>query len=351
MAIAKILHLSDFHFVADLTTSGRARRLNPLSFLQAKPHSYAKAVALAQALDRIQLNRGKFDIVLATGDLTTDGSEASFDTMLNFVQNDWFVDEDGRRSATRGLGATEQRRILLPGNHDRFTRSWAGIQTLSKAFENQLGTPTGYPYVVGYRRPELPNSPREPAILFFVFDSTPSAFAKLWVWQKTACGRLEAGDCDKMFHLALDAASKGKVESLNGDLIDINYQDCVRIAVLHHHPFDSNHTTLMENSDIFQENCVRSGINIVLFGHDHHAFVGTKFGYSQITNDNNHKVTFLCAPSATEYSSKNGFYTLEFGKNDVKCNMYQWDGIKRFVRGALYKDNWVPEISVRYPYH
>jgi 3',5'-cyclic AMP phosphodiesterase CpdA len=70
---------------------------------------------------------GEFDLMLATGDLSTDGSHKSIMNALDFMREGELRD-GGSRAVTRGLNAGKTRRILLPGNHDRFTRAWVGFQ-------------------------------------------------------------------------------------------------------------------------------------------------------------------------------------------------------------------------------
>jgi 3',5'-cyclic AMP phosphodiesterase CpdA len=77
-------------------------------------------VSLARKIREIERHQGKFDLLLATGDLVTDGSSEAFGWCLDYLQNDEVRGGDASRAATRGLGFDPDRRILLPGNHDRF---------------------------------------------------------------------------------------------------------------------------------------------------------------------------------------------------------------------------------------
>jgi 3',5'-cyclic AMP phosphodiesterase CpdA len=116
-------------------------------------------VSLARKIREIERHQGKFDLLLATGDLVTDGSSEAFGWCLDYLQNDEVRGGDASRAATRGLGFDPDRRILLPGNHDRFNRAWLGFQQVNTAFERAMQTPTAYPYVVGYRRRQTPKCP------------------------------------------------------------------------------------------------------------------------------------------------------------------------------------------------
>jgi 3',5'-cyclic AMP phosphodiesterase CpdA len=72
--IAKIAQLSDFHFTANLANKGRAYYKRPFLFLKAKGHDISKVVRLYQKMEKLERAEGKFDLMLATGDLSTDGS-------------------------------------------------------------------------------------------------------------------------------------------------------------------------------------------------------------------------------------------------------------------------------------
>jgi Calcineurin-like phosphoesterase len=169
--IAKIAQLSDFHFTANLGNQGRAYYKRPFLFAKAKGHDISKVARLYQKIEKLERASGKFDLMLATGDLSTDGSRKAIMNALDFLRQSELRDGSSR-VATRGLNAGATRRILLPGNHDRFTRAWVGFQKPGTFFERTLGIPTEYPHAVGYRRQGVPNVPDEPAVLFFVFDST-----------------------------------------------------------------------------------------------------------------------------------------------------------------------------------
>lgn len=347
---ARVIHLSDFHFGRKLNQNGRAFHQEVFLFAKAKPHAYDKLTSLGRKVHEIQLQQGEFDVLLGTGDLSTDGSETALKLCLSFIQDRLVGDE--MRSELRGLGVNAERRILVPGNHDRFDRAWIGFQKPGKAFETLLETRTPYPYVVGCRRSGTPNVPENPAVLFFVFDSTPSRHANLSPWNRIARGRLSDGDCESFVEKVQELTPSGIVAALDGSELNVNYANCVRIAVLHHHPLDDNSTTLMENSELFMKNCVKLGMHLVLFGHDHREFWHLREGFAQPTNDLGHHTLFFCCPSASEYSSKNGFYTFDLDTTGFLFDFYKWDErAKAFVVGGLNEENrFVRDELYRFPF-
>jgi len=45
---------------------------------------------------------------------------------------------------------------------------------------------------------------------------------------------------------------------------------------------------------------------------------------------------FFCCPSASEYSSENGFYTFEFDESSIQFCFYKWnDELRDFASGGL----------------
>ena len=96
----------------------------------------------------------------------------------------------------------------------------------------------------------------------------------------------------------------------------------------------------MENSSEFISYCLRAGIHLVLFGHDHHEFSHTCSVSAELTNGSNHKMTFFCCPSASEYASQYGFCTFKFDTHGYDFSFYKWnDRIKEFEAGGLDQDN------------
>jgi 3',5'-cyclic AMP phosphodiesterase CpdA len=338
--IASLLQISDLHFVEDITAEGRAWYARLRDAVKAKPHSFSTVESFAVKVKLLEEARGAFDVILASGDLTTDGSEGACSTVIKFVEQKEYRKGNPTRPIVEGLGADKGRRILLPGNHDRYTRSLVPTQEHSNIYENVLGTPNDYPYVVGYRRPGAPQTSAEPALLFFAFDSTPSeAVSYKWIGgygtskfslkKRFACGRLENRECRWLEDTVKDLIGSNQVKDLNGQTIPIDFNKCVRIAVLHHHPLDKSSTTLMENSSLFIRYCFKAGIDLVLFGHDHKEFYWPEYTTqpsSLPSVSSSQWLQFFCCPSTTEYSAKNGFYVFDFYTSHFTCELYEQKG-------------------------
>jgi hypothetical protein len=354
--IARMLQLSDFHFCSKLTQEGRAFYKRPFLFAKAKRHSYVKLVALSREIERIKLEGRRIDVLLATGDLSTDGAPLSQSLCLEFIESDAIRRGPLNRPIVQGLGFDAKHRILLPGNHDRFNRSWVGFQMPGAAFEQRLKTPTTYPYAIGYRQPGALNHADQPALIVFVFDSTPGGFFRFtWPWHNIARGRVEHGEIDFLWRKSKDINDNGTVPAMDGTVLNVRYSNCVRVAVLHHHPKDDNPNTLMENSDDFIEYCFQAGIHLVLFGHGHREFCHTLYGNSRLTKTSPHKMTLFCCPSATEYSSVNGFFIFDFDITRIRYLLYKWSEIaKAFCFGRLdgrdrFKPGFMGEIQFGEP--
>src|SRR3954447_6813161 len=189
--IARILHISDLHFVEELTAEGSTViksiiKRKARTILQ-KSHSYYRLVQLSDGLRQQQR-----DIVLCTGDLTTDGSPQAFNTALKFLTEKEIRHD--HRVVAYGLEATPERRVLIPGNHDRFGGKLLPLQRRNSYFEEAVFKGAReYPYSIGYQDPSAGDDPW--TILFFVFDSTPSPIVKFWAGARIARGHIRTPEC------------------------------------------------------------------------------------------------------------------------------------------------------------
>src|SRR5262249_37627171 len=125
---ATILQLSDFHFGRQLTHERRDLYKTPFLFAKAKSHNWTRLASLSREIEKIERKGSRIDVLLVTGDLATDGSPLSHELCLRYINNDWIEGGPASRAAWRALRVDAKRRILLPGNHDRFNRSWVGFQ-------------------------------------------------------------------------------------------------------------------------------------------------------------------------------------------------------------------------------
>jgi len=329
--IATLLHISDLHFTQNLTEKGRQHWVKMCGV---KSHAFGKIDALSKKVDELRsIGKGP-DIILATGDISTDGSEEALSTALEFIESDAVYRSTPKRLATKGLGASKTQRIVIPGNHDRYAGSWLPLQKPSALLEKVFGTPDKYPYAVGYRRAEAMSDPQEPAIIFFVFDSTASelaSFTKSYTpWYRIARGRVEDAECGWLIEKSNEIAQKGQVQGLDGNLIPVNYGNTIRIAVLHHHPVDvpgkkpNDVLTLMENNKSFVNACYEAGVDLILFGHQHVAYRNLVHSahHSQA-----HPIFFFCCPSTSEFSERDsGFYLIHFDTEGFNLSPYIWTG-------------------------
>jgi DNA repair exonuclease SbcCD nuclease subunit len=332
-AIATMLHISDLHFVKQLDEPGRRGKHT----LLAKSHSYDKLIAFNETLQEIQNRAGKYDIVLATGDLTTDGSKEAFNTALEFFESDEIRRSNPSRLIAYGLNAGSNRRLLLPGNHDRYGGRRFPLQRSSNSFETIFQSAASYPYSVGYRRSAAVSDPSQPTLIFFVFDSTPPPTAKFWAWDRIARGQVTKSECQWLDREASRLVQEKKVKGLDGEWIDFDPDNCIRLAVLHHHPVvdaDKAQTfryklTYMENYEVFVDHCLRAGMNLVLFGHQHLQYNLKHSPSDSITKTpfgRPNEVYFLCCPSTLEYSEKrNGFYVMNFDSKRIDVELYEWN--------------------------
>jgi predicted phosphodiesterase len=323
--IARALHLSDLHLVEDITERGK--RLFRKQFLT-KTHAFEKIVGLHSKLRKLE----KYDLVIITGDITTDGAYTSLQTARKFIEENEIRDSINR-IITRGLGAAADKRLILPGNHDRFRGKWIQKQRPNRQLEEIFDISQTYPYVVGYRcGPGC-------ALIFFVFDSTPPAFIKGWSWsRRIARGHLSFAECDRILDGAKNICSLKRVRDLSGEEIEIDPVNTIRIVLLHHHPMVDDETypnklTLMENSGYFVDCCRRAGINLVLFGHEHKKYnlkIEPATGYLTPFGPPN-DLNLLCCPSTLGFDeAEAGFYWIEFnrdgGSTTIGVTLHEWNG-------------------------
>jgi 3',5'-cyclic AMP phosphodiesterase CpdA len=346
--IATLLHISDLHLVEDLTEEGRA-----LWIKGPDTHSYAKLEAFSATLFEIQkIRERQIDIVILTGDVTTEGSPEALRSALEFIEAEDIYRYVPQRRVLRGLGAKTVNRIVIPGNHDRYGGHYKPIpqQSGNILLEEIFESSRKYPFVVAYQREatELESrasdaSANSPAVIFFVIDSTLVQPSRWDFYNKTARGRIEVGECSSIKELAARIRATGEVLDLSGKTIHVNYDDSVRVALLHHHPVLPHEIdeagisayarslrkikaglTLMENSKAFIDACFDARIDLVLFGHQHREYevvLGRKGTRLKLP----HSMRFFCCPSTTQYSEqKNGFNLIDLYTDRVQVDYYRW---------------------------
>lgn len=338
--IATIAHLSDLHFVKKLTEAGQFYFKYDVV---AKPHAFEKVEFLSQAFAKMRLESDEdADVTVITGDLTTNGSKEAFNTMLNFIGGAEIRRGKTQRVIAFGLEIPPNKRILIPGNHDRYTRGFWGRQASSSIFEETLTSDIrgkGYPNAVGYRRDNVKNVSSEPAIIFFNFDSTLETEVKSSYFNRFARGHVGKPEFKMFTRIVNEIKKRGYVESLSGDKLFVDYDRCVKIVAIHHDPFETRETHLLENADLLKATMQKCRIDLVLYGHTHIAKTHTlpiNSTFRIVGTHSDHKTHYICSPSATEcYGDRNGFFVYEIHDNLIRICEYDY---RRKV-GFLPKDD------------
>lgn len=386
--IARLAHISDLHFVEELTERGRRHWLKAFG---TKSHDFGKLEALSAKFFELKTQGRNIDLLLVTGDVSTDGSIGSLNTALEFVEQRNIYRQTPPRRITAGLGMTLDHRIMVPGNHDRYAGGLIPLQQPSMNFETVFQTSTSYPYALGFMPSEgkwepdpADSDPRPPVVLLFVFDSTLTQSGRADLWNRVARGRIEPGECNRLRELAWEIKQNREVRTLDGASIPVNYERAVRIALLHHHPVvplpssnemmkcpkcfnplrrvasdsawftcpqghkfhsetvsgisesegsvNNSRLMLMENAQLFIDACFDAQIDIVCFGHQHLEYSRIVARHipvgsqSHITKE--HKVHFFCSATASEYSHRNaGFYLIELQTGHFSVESFRWNGV------------------------
>jgi hypothetical protein len=342
----RIVHISDLHFVDDIGGS------TPWYMLQA-PHSEDKMRSLAMTLKRLEQHH----VLVATGDLSTNGTETSLRNAQAYFQRETIPTKSGIRAASFGLFNAGVHQILLPGNHDRFDEKLIATQNPDKNdnFERILlrNEEIIYPYVDVFQMKSsiTRNGNKEPpTLLFFVFDSNLKADTKSN--PKDLIGAIARGEITKedleSFQKQVKEASQGKVKDKDGKEYELDPSNTIRIALLHHHPIRiprkpssqktrivrwfkgifkeaEEWTTALNGSEDFLRTCYESGIQLVLFGHDHHQQYETwepndhrnPEASKNVFGEVNKSLHLFCCPSTLEIdATPNGFYTFDIHDKD-----------------------------------
>jgi predicted MPP superfamily phosphohydrolase len=361
----RLLHVSDLHIANQLSASG-GRQLTPFGV---PTHSFERARFVASAVRGLE---PRYDLLIATGDLTAGGSRAAFESVLQYVQSGSITGENPSRIAAYGLGAAPTQRVLLPGNHDRYAGEPVLGQRLSTLFEEVLQTaPRGYPYVVGYRPPGDDNDPERLTLLFLVFDSTlpegrKDLYPRSWA-EAVAQGMIAPDEMTKALEQIKLIVNAGSVPRPDGGMIKFKPENTIRIALLHHHPvapaeavsqdavpastsflakvkdFFSGAESIerastydelmkMHNHDVFLRGCFACGVQLVLFGHQHKPYwrlieappdaasPETPFGLAS------RYLRAFCCPTTLQYDAPGyGFYVFDFlSATEIEWSMFGW---------------------------
>lgn len=365
----RMLHISDLHFVDDIAGS------TPWYMPQA-PHGKDKMRSLAITLKGLERH-----VLVATGDLSTKGTEAALRNVEAYFQREAILNKSGMSAATFGLFNAGVHQILLPGNHDRFDDNMIAIQDPdeNRNFERILlrNREIIYPYVDVFQMSKDEEAP--PTLLFFVFDSNLKKTPKLGdLAGAFARGQITEEDLVRFKELVKEA-SQGKAKDKDGKDYEFDKANTIRIALLHHHPISipfkrsgivgwlkgmfqnaEEWTTALDGSENFLRACYESGIQLVLFGHNHHQHYQTwrpKDSYEpdepevpfvlQLRDkadenefgDVSQPLHLFCCPSTLEINATpNGFYIFDIhDKTRITWQLYSKDfdeakDLKPFLR-------------------
>jgi 3',5'-cyclic AMP phosphodiesterase CpdA len=340
----RVAHISDLHLVHNIKEEGR-KLLHPFG---AATHGYHRAEALGLTIRGLH---PRYHMLVATGDLTTNGARGAFETALAFLQRGTTSTTNQMRIAYYGLSAGVGNRLLVPGNHDRFGDKLLPGQHQSPLFEEVLGTTRRYPYPVGFRPSSRGKSSL--TLLFFAFDSNlqecPGDTDAKGRLRAIATGRIEEAEIRCLEELAKKVARDQVVNDLYGKPLTFDRNNTIRIAVLHHHPFatlaaeqDAQQSTdwrhpvkavarilrrtdaslmQLKNADSFVHGCLRAGIQVLLFGHQHVPYyraagignpddiplIDTPFGKRPGVIHG-----FCCASTTEHLARESGFYVFDF---------------------------------------
>lgn|GEM_PF-2173514 len=335
----RLFHISDLHIIEDLFTSGGMFRARSKG---AKSHSKKRAGQLATT---IKMLRQDSDVLIVSGDLTTDGSPGAIESAEDYLSSASIKEPGGGWLA--GLDWPLGRRVIIPGNHDRYGGSIVPGQRPSDAFETQLGLPNSYPYTRVLVQPAVPDV----AVAIFVIDSCPPRETQRQ-YRRWRPGLIAGGYVppDASADLVAQATALDRERTgvgVDGAKISVRDRDVVRIAVVHHHAVDNpahkrtmfkraKHWVFperMAGSNEFIAACVQAGIQLVLFGHKHECFL-VPVPTEQLTERSNYQqyafeaaphVWFACCPSTTQYKTSNapGFFEIEVSSQEIVLKLYE----------------------------
>jgi 3',5'-cyclic AMP phosphodiesterase CpdA len=380
-AAIRLIHVSDLHLVEEITEKGRIK----LSPAGVKSHAYNTTRRLGLALQELE---PRYHLVAATGDLTTDGSRKAFETVLEYFQSGRMGKQNPMRISNFGLASSKARRLLIPGNHDRYGNNpIPGQDPDNSTFEDILGTPKKYPYIIGFQRPGV-NGDTPLTLLFFVFDSNllqcPDRF---WIGDRLdalAKGRITEEEIKEAQNLAKSAVEKGMVKDFREKDLTFNPQKTVRIAVLHHHPIEpkelykkepgflgwagnivtfglknkltkyKNQLMTMDGAKEFVEGCFDAGIQLVLYGHQHENDYQVRElkdhpGSPKKERRNpfgtaSERVHFFCCQSTLEHSeSENGFHIFDF-EDETKVRWERYESKREKTQSQPFELSEGPKI-------
>jgi len=290
----RILHISDLHFGRAFRDSDRSLRDRLLQRGDMRGHDFQLISSLSAKVHRLARQGGPFDLALVTGDVSTDGASKSLGNAAKLLLEDEIFTSSPGHFIVNGLGLAVNSVIAIPGNHDRYKS--IPFQLDFGNFESFfLKQWKGYPFVVAYSKYE--SGKDECPVLLFVFDSSAvnNPPFGLKPHQLISRGYIDDAACEWLEIKTHKIRMDGLVPELDGKTLQVDFDRCVKIVLLHHHPVefpDIKAPALLEaekvaqrrhqittkikdqwstllNKERFLEACFASGIDLVLFGHQH----------------------------------------------------------------------------------
>jgi len=331
-----------------------------------RAHDFQLVSALSAKLHRLTMQSGKFDLTVVTGDLSTDGSRRSMkNAALLFDKDEIFSGSPGH-FILYGLRSVTNSVLAIPGNHDRY-RLLAPLQLNFGRFEKLfLKDQEGYPYVIGISANQSEGSDINAitGTIVFAFDST--AVNNPPFGQKPheliARGYVDDAACSWLEIKSELIKRDGSVQGLDGKVMPIDYDRAVKIVLIHHHPIDfvtdavpepeaeravlrrlqfakkiSDQWSTLQNREAFVKSCFASGIDMVLFGHQHlhlHRELDRQMKPVVKWDIHTRSIHFLACPTTLQWAeSEIGFMIYTIESNRFQMDYYGWqEDEQRFER-------------------
>jgi hypothetical protein len=343
--------MSDLHLFQRLSFEGGRNwdRKN----IGVKGHNVARLRVLAKTIVVQRGSEGNEDIFIATGDISTDGTDVSLEIAKAFIERG-SVYENGRL-VSGGLAVARGQRLILPGNHDRYGDQFLPYESeTNRKLEAVFQIKDEYPYVVGFRRLTQRENASLPTILFYVFDSTLTGdiAESRSPAKRIARGIITEQECEWLESMPEYLRQAKQVGDLEGESLPFDYDNTIRVALLHHHPvpkeknsllqfLNKNSWSVMENANRFVEACFNAEVDLVLFGHEHENY--NELEQREIIDKDKkrvHTIRFVCCPSTAEYSAeKNGYYAIDFDAKEYRMTLNEWNSTA-FIKSRTYNQSY-----------
>lgn len=227
--------------------------------------------AVADAL-AAHLNNMRPDLVIASGDITQSATDQEF------------------RDARAWFDRLQLPILAIPGNHDLPGMDVSRFLNPFARYRHHLGQDL---------EPEFRSD-----VIHIKGLNTARMILPHWNW---ANGAVSDRQCRDLFRIFVDSTAPW------------------RMCIIHHpvmNPKEFPLDVAVFNRDAFMKTVASLRIDLVLAGHQHHAYTETR-------EEDGHTTLFLNASTATSKRIRrqpNGFNMLEFSPSSVRIDMLQWTG-------------------------